>query len=132
MRSVTAILLAILAGAFVYDWLASGGTGLASSAALLLPAMLIGVMVVALVFLPLWSVLVHRTRRIRAAFLCTGVAILVLICGGLAALGAFDRAGGLESFALLFVPGLVLVTTFAILMDRRRVRGGQKPESDQG
>ena len=131
MRSVTAILLAILAAAFVYDWLASGGTGLAS-AGLLLPAMLIGVMVVALVFLPLWSVLVHRTTRIRAAFLCAGVAILVLICGGLAALGAFDRADGLESVTLLFVPGLVLVTTFGMLMDPRRVRGGQKAGTDQG
>jgi hypothetical protein len=145
MRSVAAILLPILAGALVYDWLASSGTAIASSGtpedwlqacSLLLPAMLIGIMLVAVVFLPLWSllvhrttpVLVHRTTRIRAVFWFTGVAMLVLICGGLTALGIFDRSGA----ALLFVPGLVLVTTFGFLMDPRRVRGGQRTRHRQG
>jgi len=92
---------------------------------LLLPALLIGVMLVALVLLPLWSVLVHRTRRIRLAFVCVGLAILVLICAGLAMLGVF-KTGAAEGVALLFVPGFVLVATFSILMDPRRVRGGEK------
>lgn len=127
MRSIIAVLLPILAGALVYVVLALGGPPEVptESSMLLLPAMLIGVMLVALVLLPLWSVLVHKTKRIRLAFVCVGASILILICGSLAALGAF-KSGTVEGVALLFVPGLVLITTFGILMDPRRVRGGEK------
>jgi hypothetical protein len=127
MRHIIAVLLPVLAGALVYVGLAFGGLPEESteSSMLLLPAMLIGVMLVALVFLPLWSVLVHKTRRIRLAFVCVGAAILIVICACLTALGVF-KSGALEGVALLFVPGLVLVTTFGMLMDPRRVRGGEK------
>jgi len=128
MRSIVAVLLPVLAGAFAYAALALGATpdGWEQSSILLLPAMLIGVMLVGLVFLPLWSVLAHKTSRTRLLFVCLGTAIWVLLCAGLAALGAFDRAGGLESATSLLVPGLVLVMTFGLLMDPRRVRGGEK------
>jgi hypothetical protein len=127
MRHIIAVLLPVLAGALVYVGLAFGGLPEESteSSMLLLPAMLIGVMLVALVFLPLWSVLVHKTRRIRLAFVCVGAAILIVICAALTALGVF-KSGALEGVALVFVPGLVLVTTFGMLMDPRRVRGGEK------
>jgi hypothetical protein len=127
MRHIIAVLLPVLAGALVYVGLAFGGLPEepTESSMLLLPAMLIGVMLVALVFLPLWSVLVHKTRRIRLAFVCVGAAILILICAGLTALDVF-KSGAVEGVALVFVPGLVLVTTFGMLMDPRRVRGGEK------
>ena len=127
MRSIIAVSLPVVAGAVVYFILALGGVAERSmdSSLLLLPAMLIGVMLVALVFLPLWSVLVHRTRRIRVAFVAVGAAILVAICAALSVLGAF-KPDGMEGVALLFVPGLVLVTTFGMLMDPRRVPGGEK------
>jgi drug/metabolite transporter (DMT)-like permease len=127
MRSLIAVLLPVLAGALVYVVLAPDGSsdGSMPSSMLLLPALLIGVMLVALVFLPLWSVLVHKTRRIRIAFLCIGGAILVMICAGLTMFGAF-RSGAIEGVAVLFVAGFVLVATFGVLMDPRRVRGGEK------
>jgi peptidoglycan/LPS O-acetylase OafA/YrhL len=127
MRSIIAVLLPVLAGALVYVVLAFDGSPEASmqSPMLLLPAMLIGVMLVALVFLPLWSVLVHKTQRIRLAFVSVGAAALILGCVGLTLLGAF-KSGALEGVALVLVPGLVLVTTFGMLMDPRRVRGGAK------
>lgn len=127
MRSLIAVLLPVLAGALVYVAIAIGDSADSSfpSPMLFLPALLIGVMVVALVLLPLWSVLVHNTTRIRLAFVCISAAILITICAALAMLGAF-KSGGLEGIALVFVPGLVLVTTFGMLMDPRRVRGGEK------
>jgi len=127
MRSIVALFLPILAGALVYCLLALGGlTGRSvESSLLMLPAVLIGIMLVAFVFLPLWSVLVHRTRRIRMAFVAVAAAILLAICAALSALGAF-KSGGVESAALLLVPGLVLATTFGMLMDPRRIRGGEK------
>ena len=59
MRSIIAILLPVLIGAVVYAALAVGATpeGWEESSTLMLPAILIGIMLVALVFLPLWSVL---------------------------------------------------------------------------
>jgi hypothetical protein len=127
MRSIIAMALPVLAGALVYFVLALGGLTERSmdSSLLLLPAMLIGVMLVALVFLPLWSVLVHHTRRIRVAFVTSGAVILLALCAALGALGAF-KSDRVEGVTLLFVPGLVLVTTFGVLMDPRRVRGGEK------
>ena len=134
MRSVFAILLPVLIGAVLYAALAVGATpeGWEQSSTLILPAMLIGIMLVALVFLPLWSVLVHKTTRTRLAFLCVGVSILLLACAALKVLGIFDRSGGFDGVALLFVPGLALVTTFGILMDPRRVRGGEKQRPIKG
>jgi peptidoglycan/LPS O-acetylase OafA/YrhL len=134
MRSVCAILLPVLIGAVVYAALAVGArpSDWEQSSTLILPAMLIGIMLVALVFLPIWSVLVHKTTRARLAFLCVGAAILLLACGALTVLGAFDRSGGIDGLTLLFVPGLVLVTTFGILMDPRRVRGGEKQRPIKG
>lgn len=133
MRHLIAALLPVLAGAFAYAGLAWGSAphDWLESSLLLLPAMLIGVMAVALLCLPLWSVLAHRTRYTRTAFLCVATAALVLLAGGLAAIGAFDRLGGAQSAALLFVPALVLVTTFGMLMDPRRVRGGKKADDRQ-
>ena len=134
MRSICAILLPVLIGAVVYAVLAMGPTpeNLEQSSTLVLPAMLIGIMLVALVFLPLWSVLVHKTTRARLSFLCVGASILLLACAALKVLGIFDRSGGLDGVALLLVPGLVLVTTFGILMDPRRVRGGEKERPIKG
>jgi hypothetical protein len=127
MRSIVAVFVPVLAGALVYLVLALGGLprGSMESSILLLPALLIGVMLVALVFLPLWSLLVHRTRRIRLAFVCVAAAILAVLCVGLTAFGTF-KSSGFEDAALLLVPGLVLVMTFGMLMDPRRVRGGEK------
>ena len=134
MRSIIAILLPVLIGAVVYAALAVGATpeGWEESSTLMLPAMLIGIMLVALVFLPLWSVLVHKTTRARLAFVCVGASILLLTCAVLKMLGVFDRSGGVDGVALLFVPGLVLVATFGILMDPRRVRGGEKQRPIKG
>src|SRR6266581_1024442 len=109
-RSILAVSVPVLAGAVAYAALAIGATsnGWEQWSILLLPAMLIGMMLVGLVFLPLWSVLAHKTSRTRLLFVCLGTAIWVSICAGLLALGAFDRSGGLENATSLLVPGLIL------------------------
>jgi peptidoglycan/LPS O-acetylase OafA/YrhL len=128
MRSAVAVLLPVMAGAFVYAGLAHGATPAAWSqtSLLVLPAMLVGVMLIALVLLPLWSFLAHRTTRIRRAFLVTGTTVLGAIYLTLAAIGVFARGGDLEAASLLLIPGVVLIVTFGMLMDPRRVRGGLK------
>jgi len=129
MRSLVAVLIPVLAGAFVYAGLALGATPDAwsqRSSLLLLPAMLAGVLLIALVLLPLWSFLAHRTTRIRRAFLAAATAVLLLLYSALAAMGAFTRGGDLETAGLMLIPGVVLVLTFGMLMDPRRVRGGRK------
>ena len=130
-RSIFAVLVPVLAGAVAYSALAIGGTseGWEAWSVLLLPAMLIGVMLVGLVFLPLWSILVHKTSSARLLFVAFGTGSWVLLCGTLVALGLIDRSAGLESTASLLVPGLILVMAFALLMDPRRVRGGEKAAS---
>jgi len=126
-----AVVLPVLAGAFAYAGLALGATSDAwlQSSLVLLPAMLVSVMVIALVFLPLWSFLVYRTKRIRRTFVGVSGAVLVISCSILAATGALDRAGGFETVGLILLPGMVLVITFGLLMDPSRVRGGRKPDS---
>ena len=133
MRSILAALLPVLAGAVAYAGLVLGVTpeGWTGSSILLLPAMLIGVMLVGLVCLPLWSVLAHKTSRtrLRLLFVIVGTAVWVLFCAALEAFGVIDRSGGLETATSLLVPGVVLVMTFGLLMDKRRVRGGEKVAS---
>src|SRR5215471_18083139 len=111
VRSVVAVVLPVLAGAFAYAGLALGATSDAwlQSSLVLLPAMLVSVMVIALVFLPLWSFLVYRTKRIRRTFVGVSGAVLVISCSILAATGALDRAGGFETVGLILLPGMVLV-----------------------
>ena len=124
-RSIFAVLLPVLGAAVAYAVLAIGATSdrWEDWSILLLPAMLIGVILVGLVFLPLWSFLVHKTSRTRLLFVCLGTAIWVLLCAGLA---AYDRSGGLENATPLLVPGLILVMAFGLLMDPTLVRGGKK------
>lgn len=123
VRSVVAIVLPVLAGAFAYAGLALGATSNASlqSWMVLLPAMLVSVLVVALVFLPLWSFLAHRTKRIRRAFVGVSATLLAVGCSIFLATGAFSE------LSLMLVPGIVLITTFGMLMDPGRVRGGRRP-----
>ena len=131
MRSVVAVVLAVFAGAFAYAGLASGAASepWEHSSLLLLPALLVSVLVVALIFLPLWSFLVHRTRRIRGTFLCVSGTALVAVCSIFVATGVIDRAGGLQTAGSMLVPGMVLIITFGMLMDPSRVRGGHRPDS---
>jgi hypothetical protein len=125
MRSALAVLFPVLAGGVAYAGLALGATPEAwsQSSMLLLPAMLVGLLLVGLVFLPLWSVLARKTSRTRQLFIFYGAAIWVLLCAALVALHAIDLSGGLQSVTALLVPGLIVVATFGILMDPRRVRG---------
>jgi hypothetical protein len=126
-RSILAVLVPVLAGAVAYAALAMRATsGWEQWSILLLPAMLIGMMLVGLVFLPLWSVLVHKTSSARLLFVAFGTGSWVLLCGALAALGLIDRSAGLECTTSLLVPGLILVMAFGLLMDPRVVRGGKK------
>ena len=126
-RSILAVLVPVLAGAVAYAALAMGATsGWEQWSILLLPAMLIGMMLVGLVFLPLWSVLVHKTSSARLLFVAFGTGSWVLLCGALVALGLIDRSAGLESATCLLVPGLILVMAFGLLMDPCVVRGGKK------
>ena len=128
-RSIFAVLVPVLAGAVAYAALTVGSEGWEAWSVLLLPAMLIGMMLVGLVFLPLWSILVHKTSSARLLFVAFGTGSWVLLCGTLGALGLIDRSAGLESTASLLVPGLILVMAFGLLMDPRRVRGGEKAAS---
>ena len=98
------------------------------SSLLLLPGMLVSVLVVALLFLPLWSFLVHRTLRIRRTFIGVSGAALAVISSLLVATGVIDKAGGLQEVSLMLVPGIVLIISFGMLMDPSRVRGGRRPE----
>jgi len=127
-RSILAVSVPVLAGAVAYAALAIGATstGWEQWSILLLPAMLIGVMLVGLVFLPLWSVLVHKTSSARLLFVAFGTGSWVLLCGALVAIGLIDRSAGLESATSLLVPGLILVMAFGLLMDPKLVRGGKK------
>lgn len=131
VRSVVAVVLAVFAGAFAYARLASGATSDAweQSALLLLPAMLVSVLVVGMVFLPLWSFLVYRTRRIRRTFVTVSGAVLIATCSIFVATGVIDRAGDVQTVGLMLVPGMALIVTFGALMDPSRVRGGQRPDS---
>lgn len=130
MRSVAAVVIPVFAGALAYTGLASGATSepWTQSSLLLLPGMLISILVVALLFLPLWSFLVHRTRRIRRTFIGVSAAVLVAIAATLSATGLLDRADGLQTVSQMLVPGIVLIITFGMLMDTSRVRGGRRPE----
>ena len=131
MRSVIAILLSVLIGAVIYAGLAVGATpeGWLQASMLILPAMLIGIMLIGVVLLPLWSLLAHKTARTRLAFLGVAAFMLLLTGAGLIALGAFERSGS-ESIVSLLLPALALVSAFAMLMDPRRVRGGRKQTSN--
>ena len=133
MRSVVAVVLPILAAAFAYARVASAATPDTSlqPSLLVLPAMLVCILVVALVFLPLWSFLVHRTKRIRRIFVGVNGAVLVVTCSILVATGVLEPPSGLQTLALMFGPGLVLIIGFGILMDPNRVRGGRRPNSKQ-
>ena len=132
MRSVLAVVLAVFSGAFAYAGLASGTTWGAweQSALLLLPALLVSVLVVALVFLPLWSFLVHRTRRIRRTFVAVTATVLVAACSICLASGLIDRVGDGQSVGLMLVPGMVLIIIFGALMDPSRVRGGRRLDNN--
>ena len=131
MRSVVAVVLPILAAAFTYAGVASAATPDAwlQSSLLLLPAMLVGILVVALVFLPLWSFLVHRTKRVRRTFVGVSGAVLVVTCSILVATGVLDPPSGLQTLGVMLAPGLVLIIAFGILMDSNRVRGGRRPNN---
>ena len=133
MRSVVAVVLPILAAAFAYARVASAATPDSSlqSSLLVLPAMLVSILVVALLFLPLWSFLVHRTKRIRRIFVGVNGAVLVVTCSILVATGILEPPSGLQTLALMFGPGLVLIIGFGILMDPNRVRGGRRPNTKQ-
>ena len=131
MRSVVAVVLAVFAGAFTYAGLASGATSEAweQSSLLVLPALLVSVLVVALMFLPLWSFLVHRTKRIRRTFVSVTGAVLVATCSIFVATGVIHSAGDIQTIGLMLVPGIALIVTFGTLMDPSRVRGGQRLDS---
>ena len=131
VRSVVAVVLAVFAGAFAYAGLAPGAASESweHSLLLLLPAMLVSVLVVALVFLPLWSFLVHRTRRIRGIFVSVSGAVVVAACSIFVTTGVIDRAGAVQTLGSMLVPGVVLVITFGMLMDPSRVRGGRRPDN---
>lgn len=131
MRSVAAVVLPILAAAFAYAGVASAATPDAwlQSSLLLLPAMLVCILVVALVFLPLWSFLVHRTKRVRRTFVGVSGAVLVVTCSILVATGVLDPPSGLQTLGVMLGPGMVLIIAFGILMDSNRVRGGRRPSN---
>jgi hypothetical protein len=130
MRSVVAVVLPILGAAFAYAGIASAATpDTWLQSLLVLPAMLIGILVVALLFLPLWSFLVHRTKRIRRTFLGVNGAVLVVTCSILVAAGVLDPPSGLQTLGLMVGPGMVLIIAFGILMDPGRVRGGRRPNT---
>jgi hypothetical protein len=133
VRSVVAAVLPVLAAAFVYAGVASAATPDAwlQSSLLVLPAMLVSILVVALLFLPLWSFLVHRTTRIRRIFVAVNGAALVVICSILVATGVLEPPKGLQTLGLMLGPGMVLIIAFGLLMDSNRVRGGRRPNSKQ-
>ena len=133
MRSVVAVVLPILAAAFAYAGVASAATPdtWLQPSLLVLPAMLVCILVVALVFLPLWSFLVHRTKRIRRTFVGVSGAVLLVTCSILVATGVLDPPSGLRSLGLMLGPGMVLIIAFGILMDPTRVRGGRRPNTKQ-
>jgi len=133
VRSVVAVVLPILAAAFAYAGVASAATPdtWLQPSLLVLPAMLVCILVVALVFLPLWSFLVHRTKRIRRTFVGVSGAVLLVTCSILVATGVLDPPSGLRSLGLMLGPGMVLIIAFGILMDPTRVRGGRRPNTKQ-
>ena len=131
MRSVAAVVLPVLAAALAYTGVASAATPdtWLHPSLLILPAMLVGILVVALVFLPLWSFLVHRTKRVRRTFVGVTGALLVVTCSILVATGVLDPPHGLKTLGLMLGPGMALVFAFGILMDPNRVRGGRRPNT---
>ena len=122
MRAAIAIILPILAASVVYDALASGTSHAdrVNVALILLPAILVGLLFVALVLLPLWSFFSASRQSRRAAFVATGAAIWLIAC--LAVLGSINQVGNMRVAISWFVPGLVLVATFGLLMRQRRLR----------
>ena len=133
MRSVVAVVLPILASAFAFAGVASAATPdtWLQPSLLVLPAMLVGILVVAVLFLPLWSFLVHRTKRIRRIFVGVNGTVLVVTLSILVATGVLDPPRSLQTLGLMFGPGMVLISAFGILMDTNRVRGGRRPNTNQ-
>jgi hypothetical protein len=131
VRSVVAVVLPVLAAAFAYAGVASAATPdtWLQSSLLVLPAMLVSILAVAVLFLPLWSFLVHRTKRIRQTFVGVNGALLVVTCSILVATGVLEPPSSLQTLGLMLGPGMVLIIGFGILMDSNRVRGGRRPNT---
>ena len=121
MRAAIAIILPILAASVVYDALASGTSNVdpLGAALILLPAILVGLLFVALVLLPLWSFFSASGESRRGAFVATGAAIWLIAC---LVLGSVQQGGNIRVAMSWLAPGLVLVGTFGLLMRERRRR----------
>jgi hypothetical protein len=123
-RTLLAVILASLAGSFVYMTLiyqepsttpAAAGRGLVILA---LPAMLASMMFVTFVLLPLWHWLQRREAGRTLLFIVTGSAAWLALTAALLALTTWDPSEGLVTAAELIVPGLVVVLVFAVTAGR--------------
>jgi len=121
MRAAITIILPILAAAVVYDALVSGVTtaNFISLGLNLLPAMLVGLLFVALVLLPLWSLFSARGKSRRGAFVAAGAAIWLVAC--LILLASVEQASNVRVAMSWLLPGVVLVATFGLLIGKRRL-----------
>jgi hypothetical protein len=93
--------------------------GVESFLMLLLPAALIGMLLVAFGLLPLWCLLARSGPNARTRLMLIAALLWLVSCGALiAAMGLAAESTMHEAMAIL-IPGLVLISIFGLLADQR-------------
>lgn len=126
LRSGAAIALPIIAAASLYAGLACGAlsgagpTGWEPFAMLMLPAVLIGILLVAFVLLPLWCMFAEKHPRPRVQVVLVAAALWLLGCAALVAAGrGFGAPDALAEVLSLLLPGWALIGLFGVLASKR-------------
>lgn len=127
LRHAAAISVAVLTAAGVFAALASGESASAVNpfVGLLLPATLIGLLLVAFVLLPLWTLCARARSRARLRFALVAAAMWTLVCIAVAAITGVDLQETLRGLPELLLPGWVLVAMFGVLAEKRGFPGAK-------
>lgn len=121
VRAAAAISVSVLAAAGVFaalEGMERAPLGVERFLTLLLPAVLIGLMLVAYVLMPLWQLFTARSNP-RLGFVLVASTIWVPVGLALFAPGAHGWQGTLSEALPLLVPGWVLIVTFGLLAEKR-------------
>jgi len=108
---------------------ASGG-GVESFLMLLLPAALIGMLLVAFGLLPLWCLLARTGPNARTRLTLIAALLWLAPCGVWIAVTGLDAESAMREAMAILIPGLLLISIFGLLADQRGLPSSLPMRSD--
>jgi hypothetical protein len=136
LRHAVAISASVLSAASVFAALASAESSSGPAGQwgrfpmLLLPAVLVGLLVVAFVLLPLWTFFAAAQSSARLRFALVAAAIWTLVSVAGAAITGADTQETLRGLPALLLPGWALIAVFGVLAEKRGLAAPNPRRSD--